>query len=174
MSKAHRGRPLKEETPMSGRGTCPVTGRSGVKLLYEQEIDGKKVMVSKVISASGLSRALVFALAVWQAAGTVWGQSPGVLRELNQLCEENARVNKQVADLSLDRAMLSDVVRESGEACRRLIAAARPRRALVARACFPVPDEVAFGGCLLPRAPPGRWASFRPANLGALRHRGDF
>ncbi|MCK4516643.1 MAG: hypothetical protein KAU31_15385, partial [Spirochaetaceae bacterium] len=52
MSKAHRGRPLKEETAQSGRGTCPVTGRSGVKLLYEQEIDGKKVMVSKAGKAS--------------------------------------------------------------------------------------------------------------------------
>lgn len=47
MSKAHRGRPLREETPQAGRGGCPVTGRTGVKLLYEQEIDGKKVMVSK-------------------------------------------------------------------------------------------------------------------------------
>ncbi|MBU8913039.1 MAG: hypothetical protein KOO61_03380 [Spirochaetales bacterium] len=52
MSKAHRGRPLKEETPQSGRGACPVTGRTGVKLLYEQEIDGKKVMVSKAGKAA--------------------------------------------------------------------------------------------------------------------------
>lgn len=48
MSKAHRGRPLKEETPNAGRGKCPITGRTGVKLLYEHEIDGSKVMVSKV------------------------------------------------------------------------------------------------------------------------------
>jgi hypothetical protein len=47
MGKTHRGRPLREETPNGNRGTCPVTGRSGVKLLYEAEIDGKKVMVSK-------------------------------------------------------------------------------------------------------------------------------
>ena len=47
MSKAHRGTPLKNETPRSGRGTCPITKRTGVKLLYEQEIDGVKVMVSK-------------------------------------------------------------------------------------------------------------------------------
>jgi len=47
MSKAHRGRPLKEETPNAGRGKCPITGRTGVKLLYEHEIDGTKVMVSK-------------------------------------------------------------------------------------------------------------------------------
>ena len=52
MSKAHRGRPLKEETPNSGRGKCPVTGRTGVKLLYEYEIDGKKVMISKIGKAT--------------------------------------------------------------------------------------------------------------------------
>jgi hypothetical protein len=52
MGKTHRGRPLREETPNGNRGTCPVTKRSGVKLLYEAEIDGKKVMVSKVGKAT--------------------------------------------------------------------------------------------------------------------------
>ena len=41
MSKAHRGKGIKS-IPNHGRGTCPVTGQTGVKLLYEQEIDGKK------------------------------------------------------------------------------------------------------------------------------------
>jgi putative transposase len=35
---------------------------------------------------------------------------------LNQLREENARLKKLVADLSLDKAMLSDVVKKSGKA----------------------------------------------------------
>tara|TARA_B100000614_G_scaffold133596_1_gene118960 strand:- start:781 stop:984 length:204 start_codon:yes stop_codon:yes gene_type:complete len=48
MSKAHRGTPLKEERPNSGRGKCPVTGQTGVKLVYEHEIDGQKVMISKI------------------------------------------------------------------------------------------------------------------------------
>jgi hypothetical protein len=52
MSKAHRGRPLKEETPGAGRGYCPVTKKTGVKLLYEVEIDGQKVMVSKAGKAT--------------------------------------------------------------------------------------------------------------------------
>lgn len=52
MSKAHRGTPLKMETPGSGRGKCPVTGRTGVKLLYEVEIDGVKTMVSKIGKAA--------------------------------------------------------------------------------------------------------------------------
>lgn len=52
MSKAHRGRPLKDETPGSGRGTCSVTGRTGVKLLYELEINGTKTKVSKAGKAT--------------------------------------------------------------------------------------------------------------------------
>lgn len=52
MSKAHRGTPLKEEQPNAGRGKCPVTGQTGVKLVYEHEIDGRKVMISKVGKAT--------------------------------------------------------------------------------------------------------------------------
>ena len=52
MSKSHRGRPAKEEYPNANRGTCPVTKRSGVKLLYEAEVDGEKVMVSKAGKAA--------------------------------------------------------------------------------------------------------------------------
>jgi len=52
MSKAHRGRPLKEEQPNAGRGKCPITGQTGVKLVYEHEIDGKKVMISKMGKAT--------------------------------------------------------------------------------------------------------------------------
>jgi hypothetical protein len=57
MGKTHRGRPLREETPNANRGTCPVTKRSGVKLLYEAEIDGKKMMVSKAALANAKKRA---------------------------------------------------------------------------------------------------------------------
>ena len=52
MSKAHRGTPLKNEKPRSGRGTCPITKQSGVKLVYEHEMDGKKVMISKLGKAT--------------------------------------------------------------------------------------------------------------------------
>ncbi len=51
MSKAHRGKPLREETPNSGRGKDPISGRTGVKLVYEVEVDGKKMMVSKMTKA---------------------------------------------------------------------------------------------------------------------------
>ncbi|TVR55202.1 MAG: hypothetical protein EA426_15640 [Spirochaetaceae bacterium] len=52
MSKAHRGAGAREEYPRSGRGTCPITKKTGVKLLYEHEIDGKKVMISKTAKAT--------------------------------------------------------------------------------------------------------------------------
>jgi putative transposase len=40
------------------------------------------------------------------------GLEPSQVRELNQLREENARLKKLVADLSLDKAMLTDVVKK--------------------------------------------------------------
>lgn len=52
MSKAHRGTPLKEESTNGARGKCPITGQTGVKLVYEHEIDGKKVMISKIGKAT--------------------------------------------------------------------------------------------------------------------------
>ena len=52
MSKNHRGKPLRSEHPKSGRGTCPITHRSGVKLLYEYEIKGKKLLISKTARAT--------------------------------------------------------------------------------------------------------------------------
>jgi hypothetical protein len=52
MAKANRGKNLKNERPNGARGTCPITGKTGVKLIYEHEIDGKKVMISKDAKAA--------------------------------------------------------------------------------------------------------------------------
>ncbi len=52
MGKAHRGKPARSEYPGGARGTCPITNRSGVKLMYEHEIDGKKVKISKMGKAT--------------------------------------------------------------------------------------------------------------------------
>ncbi|NBF41015.1 MAG: hypothetical protein GVY14_11425 [Spirochaetes bacterium] len=52
MSKSNRGRNLKDERKNGARGTCPITGKTGVKLVYEHEIDGKKVMISKTAKAT--------------------------------------------------------------------------------------------------------------------------
>ncbi len=51
MSKAHRGAGIRDQFN-HGRGTCPITGKTGVKLMYEHEIDGKKVMISKAAKAT--------------------------------------------------------------------------------------------------------------------------
>ncbi len=52
MGKAHRGKPARSEFPGGARGTCPITKRNGVKLMYEHEIDGQKVRISKVGKAT--------------------------------------------------------------------------------------------------------------------------
>lgn len=46
MSKAHRGSGIRELVK-GGRGACPVCKRTGVKVMYENEINEKKVMVCK-------------------------------------------------------------------------------------------------------------------------------
>jgi len=55
-------------------------------------------------------------MGIAQATFFVWkkrysGLGPPELRRLRQLEEENAKLKKLVADLSLDKAMLQDVVR---------------------------------------------------------------
>lgn len=40
------------------------------------------------------------------------GLEPGQVRELKQLREENARLKRIVADLSLDKAMLTDIAQK--------------------------------------------------------------
>jgi len=50
MSKNHRGRGLYDQ-PKQGRGTCPVCKRTGIKLLYEKEVEGNKTNVCKICKA---------------------------------------------------------------------------------------------------------------------------
>ncbi len=52
MSKAHRGQPLKQEIPGSGRGICPICKRSGIKLLYEHEVEEEKITICKQCHAA--------------------------------------------------------------------------------------------------------------------------
>ena len=46
MSKAHRGSGIRELVN-SGRKTCPICKRTGIKVLYDQEINEKKFAVCK-------------------------------------------------------------------------------------------------------------------------------
>ena len=50
MSKAHRGKGL-HETFNRGRGTCPICKKTGVKVIYEQEVDGANQNICKVCKA---------------------------------------------------------------------------------------------------------------------------
>jgi len=45
------------------------------------------------------------------------GLMPSEVKRLRQLEEENAKLKRIVADLSLDKAMLQDVLQKSSEAC---------------------------------------------------------
>lgn len=50
MSKAHRGKPLRETLNRS-RGTCPSCSRTAIKVMYEIELSGAKVKVCKPCKA---------------------------------------------------------------------------------------------------------------------------
>jgi hypothetical protein len=51
MSKSHRGKGILENVSR-GRGTCPLCKRTGVKVLYTHEHDGKTLHICKVCRAA--------------------------------------------------------------------------------------------------------------------------
>lgn len=51
MSKAHRGTGIRKE-PNHGRGVCAICGTSQIKVLYDQDVDGKKVKICKFCKAN--------------------------------------------------------------------------------------------------------------------------
>ena len=51
MSKAHRGKGIRELFAR-GRGSCPVCGATGIKILYEQNAGDQKVKVCKPCKAA--------------------------------------------------------------------------------------------------------------------------
>ena len=51
MSKAHRGKGIRAEQNR-GRGVCPACNKTGIKVLYEQEINGAKTKICKVCRAN--------------------------------------------------------------------------------------------------------------------------
>ncbi len=51
MSKSHRGKGIRSK-PRSGRGTCPLCKRTGVKVVYEREIDKVKLSICKICNAA--------------------------------------------------------------------------------------------------------------------------
>ena len=51
MSKAHRGKGIKDQFA-HGRGHCISCNRDNVKILYEQEIESKKIKICKTCKAA--------------------------------------------------------------------------------------------------------------------------
>ena len=52
MSKAHRGKPLREEMPQAGRAQCPACKRTGIKVHYEYTVGEDKYKVCKPCKAA--------------------------------------------------------------------------------------------------------------------------
>ena len=50
MSKSHRGTGIRNDVN-HGRGVCAICGAKQIKVLYDQEIDGKKVKICKLCKA---------------------------------------------------------------------------------------------------------------------------
>ena len=69
MSKNHRGSGIRN-LPLHGRGECPVCKRTGVKILYEQTVDGQTVKVCKICNAKLKHEAKKAAAAAAAAAAT--------------------------------------------------------------------------------------------------------
>jgi len=51
MGKSHRGKGIKDLFA-KGRGTCPVCGATGIKLLYEHDAGDRKIKVCKPCKAA--------------------------------------------------------------------------------------------------------------------------
>ena len=72
--------------------------------ILRQGADG--VLVADICRKAGISRATYFN---WKKKDE--GLQPPEMRRLKQLEDENSKLKKIVADLSLDREMLQDVIR---------------------------------------------------------------
>ncbi len=72
--------------------------------ILKQGVDG--VPVAEICRKAGISVASYF-----NGKKKYDGMTPPEMRRLKQLEDENAKLRKLVADLSLDREMLQDIVR---------------------------------------------------------------
>ncbi|MBD5443739.1 MAG: hypothetical protein K2M50_08710 [Treponemataceae bacterium] len=74
MSKNHRGSGIRN-LPLHGRGECPVCKRTGVKILYEQTVDGQTVKVCKICNAKLKHEAKKAAAAAAATASTATAEA---------------------------------------------------------------------------------------------------
>ena len=89
-----------------------------IAFILKQAEDG--VVVAEVCRKAGTSDATFYN---WRKKYV--GLMPSEMRRLRQLEEENAKLKRIVADLSLDKAMLQDVLQKSCEACAQAPACRR-------------------------------------------------
>lgn len=75
MSKNHRGTGLRS-LPSHGRDECPVCHKTNIKVLYEVEIDGKKVKVCKFCNAAMKNKARKEAPAKEPSAAPAANEAP--------------------------------------------------------------------------------------------------
>ena len=80
MSKNHRGSGLRGQ-PAHGRGKCPVCQKENIKVIYEQEIDGKQVKICKFCNAALKNKARVAARAAKPAAAAVAAEAEAAPEE---------------------------------------------------------------------------------------------
>lgn len=74
MSKNHRGSGIRN-LPLHGRGECPGCKRTGVKILYEQTVDGQTVKVCKICNAKLKHEAKKAAAAAAATASTATAEA---------------------------------------------------------------------------------------------------
>ncbi len=72
MSKNHRGTGVRS-LPFRGRGMCPICKKDGLKILYEQTIDGQNVKICKICNAALKNKARAAAAS---AAAAVAEEAP--------------------------------------------------------------------------------------------------
>lgn len=58
MSKNHRGAGIRT-LPANGRGTCAICGKTNIKTLWEQEINGETVKICKFCNAASKNKAKI-------------------------------------------------------------------------------------------------------------------
>jgi hypothetical protein len=51
MAKSHRGAGIRDQV-RQGRGDCPLCKRTGIKVMYEREVNDKKFMLCKQCEAA--------------------------------------------------------------------------------------------------------------------------
>lgn len=83
---------------------------SQIVFILKQAEDG--TAISEVCRKAGISDATFYN---WRKKYA--GLLPSEMRRLRQLEEENGKLKRIVADLSLDKAMLQDVLSKSSKAC---------------------------------------------------------